>query len=111
MKTEAEGCIKLSRQLDIGLSPSQILCGHMPMRGMVMKYNTVMVIGGEGEQCRQVAEADGFKDIVTPGDLIKDNENTALFRKLTTEDCEKSRKRNHDKIKIEAVFVFADSRD
>lgn len=110
-KTEAERCIDLSRQLDIEVSPSQFICGHTPMREMVEKYKTVLVIGGEGEKCRQVAETYGFSDIVTPGDLIKDNEHTTPFRKLTTEEREKSRKRDYGKIKIEAIFVFADSRD
>lgn len=32
------------------------------MREMVEKYNTVLVIGGEGEKCRQVAEGYGFRD-------------------------------------------------
>lgn len=81
------------------------------MREMVEKYNTVLVIGGEGEKCRQVAETYGFRDIVTTGDLIKDNEHTTPFRKLTTEEREKPRKRDYGKIKIEAIFVFADSRD
>ena len=110
-KTEAERCIDLSQQLDIEVSPSQFICGHTPMQEMVEKYNTVLVIGGEGEKCRQVAETYGFRDIVTPGDIIKDNEHTTPFRKPTAEESEKSRKRNYSNTKIEAIFVFADSRD
>lgn len=81
------------------------------MREMVEKYNTVLVIGGEGEKCRQVAEGYGFKDVVTPGDIIKDNEHTTPFRSLTDQERQRSRKRNMRKTKIEAIFVFADSRD
>jgi ribonucleotide monophosphatase NagD (HAD superfamily) len=55
------------------------------MREMVEKYETVLVVGGEGEKCRQVAEGYGFRDVITPGDIIKDNEATTPFRKLTTE--------------------------
>lgn len=43
------------------------------MREMAEIYGTVLVVGGEGEKCRQVAEGYGFKDVVTPGDVIKDN--------------------------------------
>lgn len=43
------------------------------MREMAEIYGTVLVVGGEGEKCRQVAEGYGFKDVVTPGDIIKDN--------------------------------------
>jgi ribonucleotide monophosphatase NagD (HAD superfamily) len=103
-KTEAERCIDLSRQLDIEVSPAQFICGHTPMREMVEKYETVLVIGGEGEKCRQVAEGYGFRDVVTPGDIIKDNEATTPFRKLTDEERANSRKRDHGKTKIEAIL-------
>ncbi|KAI9735433.1 MAG: hypothetical protein M1818_006439 [Claussenomyces sp. TS43310] len=110
-KTEAERCIDLSRQLDIEVSPAQFICGHTPMREMVDRYNTVLVIGGEGEKCREVAEGYGFKDVVTPGDIITDNQHTTPFRTLTDQERQRSRKRNFRKTKIEAIFVFADSRD
>ncbi|POS83759.1 HAD-superfamily hydrolase [Erysiphe pulchra] len=110
-KTESERCIDLSRQLDIEVSPSQFICGHTPMREMVEKYNTVLIVGGEGEKCRDVAEGYGFQDVVTPGDIIKYNEATTPFRRLTNEERASSRKRDFSKTKIEAIFVFADSRD
>ncbi|EHK98184.1 putative Uncharacterized CDP-alcohol phosphatidyltransferase class-I family protein C22A12.08c [Glarea lozoyensis 74030] len=110
-KTEAERCIDLSRQLDIEVSPAQFICGHTPMREMVEKYNTVLVVGGEGEKCRQVAEGYGFRDVITPGDIIKDNADTTPFRKLTPDEIKHSRRRNFAEVKIEAIFVFADSRE
>jgi ribonucleotide monophosphatase NagD (HAD superfamily) len=82
-----------------------------PMREMAGRYNTVLVVGGEGEKCRQVAEGYGFKDVVTPGDIIKDNQDTTPFRKLTEEEYKHSRARNFGETDIEAIFVFADSRD
>lgn len=93
------------------VSPGQFICGHTPMREMAEKYHTVLVVGGEGEKCRQVAEGYGFKDVVTPGDIIKDNKHTTPFRKLTEVEIENSRLRNFGEIDIQAVFVFADSRD
>ncbi|KIW03439.1 TIGR01456 family HAD hydrolase [Verruconis gallopava] len=110
-KTEAERCLQLSNQLQIEVSPGQFICGHTPMREMAEKYNTVLVVGGEGEKCRQVAEGYGFKDVVTPGDIIKDNADTTPFRKLTPEEYKNSRARNFGETEIEAIFVFADSRD
>ncbi len=74
------------------------------MREMVEKYNTILVIGGEGEKCRQVAEGYGFKDVITPGDIIKDNEATTPFRKLTSEEHANSRSRNYGQTKIEAIL-------
>jgi ribonucleotide monophosphatase NagD (HAD superfamily) len=81
------------------------------MREMAKRYKTVLVVGGEGEKCRTVAEGYGFQDVITPGDIIKDNANTTPFRKLTEEELEHSRARNYSDVEIEAIFVFADSRD
>ena len=81
------------------------------MREMANNYGTVLVVGGEGEQCRQVAEGYGFVDVVTPGDIIKDNQETTPFRKLTEEEIKHCRTRNFAEVEIEAIFVFADSRD
>ncbi|KAI0376883.1 HAD-superfamily hydrolase [Hypomontagnella monticulosa] len=110
-KTEAERCGDLSRQLDIEISPAQFICGHTPMSEMASKYNTVLVVGGEGEKCRTVAQGYGFKDVVTPGDIIKADAATTPFRKLTPEELRNSRERDFSKVTIEAIFVFADSRD
>ena len=110
-KTEQERCLQLSRQLEIEVSPGQFICGHTPMREMAQKYGTVLVVGGEGEKCRLVAEGYGFRDVVTPGDIIKDNKHTTPFRKLTDEENKHSRARNFNEVEIEAIFVFADSRD
>jgi HAD superfamily hydrolase (TIGR01456 family) len=110
-KSEQERCLDLSRQLEIEVSPGQFICGHTPMREMAERYRTVLVVGGEGEKCRHVAEGYGFKDVVTPGDIIKDNQNTTPFRKLNEVETAHSRARNFNQAEIEAIFVFADSRD
>ena len=110
-KTEEERCLQLSQQLEIEVSPGQFICGHTPMREMAEHYNTVLVVGGEGEKCRLVAEGYGFKDVVTPGDIIKDNQDTTPFRKLTDDEIKNSKARNFSEVDIEAIFVFADSRD
>lgn len=81
------------------------------MREMIEKYKTVLVVGGEGDKVRKVAQGYGFKDVITPGDIIKDNQDTTPFRKLTEEELKHSVKRNYGEVEIEAVFVFADSRD
>lgn len=110
-KTEAERCLQLSNQLKLEISPGQFICGHTPMREMAEKYKTVLVVGGEGEKCRKVAEGYGFKDVITPGDIILDNAHTTPFRQLTDEEIKNSRERVMSDHEIEAIFVFADSRD
>lgn len=81
------------------------------MREMAEKYETVLVVGGEGEKCRIVAEGYGFKDVITPGDIIKYNADTTPFRQLTEQEYRNSRERDLSQVDIEAIFVFADSRD
>ncbi|KAI1359637.1 HAD-like domain-containing protein [Xylaria arbuscula] len=110
-KSEAERCGDLSRQLEVDISPAQFICGHTPMSEMASKHNTVLVVGGEGEKCRTVAQSYGFKDVVTPGDIIKANSATTPFRKLTPEELKNSKERDFSDVVIEAIFVFADSRD
>lgn len=110
-KTEQERCDDLSRQLEYDVVPGQFICGHTPMREMAEKYKTVLVIGGEGEKCRIVAEAYGFENVITPGDIIKTRHDTTPFRKLTEEEWNNSRELDLNNTQIEAVFVFADSRD
>jgi len=65
-KTEQARCIQLSEQLQHEVSPGQFICGHTPMRELAEKYKTVLIVGGQGETCRYVAEGYGFKDVVTP---------------------------------------------
>lgn len=110
-KTEEERCGDLSAQLQCDVQPGQFICGHTPMREMAETYGTVLVVGGEGEKCRHVAEGYGFKDVVTPGDIIKHDSATTPFRKLTPEEHANSRQRDFNDVVIDAVFVFADSRD
>jgi HAD superfamily hydrolase (TIGR01456 family) len=117
-KFETERCRDLSKQLEIDVSPGQFICGHTPMRELSDKYRgTVLVVGGEGEKCRQVAESYGFRDVITPGDIIKANSATAPFRKLSDTDkdaCRDLLNEGYDSLKdvvVDAVFVFADSRD
>jgi HAD superfamily hydrolase (TIGR01456 family) len=117
-KFETERCHDLSQQLEIDVKPGQFICGHTPMREFADRYGTVLVVGGEGEKCREVAESYGFRDVVTPGDILKANAATAPFRKLTETEHTNSRDllARHGATKlsdivIEAVFVFADSRD
>ena len=46
-----------------------------------------------------------------PGDLIKDNPHTTPFRQLSETELSASRARNYGEVEIEAILVFADSRD
>lgn len=45
---------------------------HTPFAAMDQyKHNkTVLVVGGEGDNCRKIAEAYGFRRVVTPLDIL-----------------------------------------
>lgn len=85
------------------------------MRELADQYRTVLVVGGEGEKCREVAKAYGFRDVITPGDILKTNHHTAPFRKLSATEYANSQnlldRGDLKNVIIEAIFVFADSRD
>lgn len=81
------------------------------MREMAEAYQTVLVVGGEGDKCRIVAQEYGFRNVVTPGDIIKSKKDITPFRNLTEEEYNNSRDLNLDEVVIDAIFVFADSRD
>lgn len=110
-KTEEMRCEDLSSRLKVPVSPDQFIQGHTPMRDLKSKYKTVLVIGGIGEACRHVAENYGFEDVCTPGDILKWNPHVSPFRTLTDEEYKNSRERDFSKTSIEAILVFADSRE
>lgn len=101
----------MSKQLELEVSPGQFICGHTPMREMAETYDCVLVVGGEGEKCREVALEYGFKTVITPGDVIKTQPDITPFRKLTDEETKNSIVRDFKKDKVQAIFVFADSKD
>lgn len=109
--TEDVRCKNLSKALETEVNPGQFIQGSTPMKSLVEKYDTVLVVGGVGEACRKVADNYGFRNVVTPGDILKWNPNVSPFRKLTEEEYENSRTVDFSKISIGAILVFADSRE
>ncbi|BFZ58163.1 hypothetical protein PYCC9005_005224 [Savitreella phatthalungensis] len=110
-KLEEHRVAELQEKLKQDCSIAQFIQSHTPFRGMTDKYETVLVVGGEGHACRDVAESYGFKNVVIPGDIIAWDPSVVPFRTLTKEELEHCRPQDFSKIKIDAIFVFADSRD
>jgi HAD superfamily hydrolase (TIGR01450 family) len=65
-KPESARCEQLSKILNSPISVDQFIQSHTPMQALAEYYNTVLVVGGEGYRCREVAEQYGFKDVVVP---------------------------------------------
>ncbi|ANB15037.1 hypothetical protein AWJ20_2657 [Sugiyamaella lignohabitans] len=110
-KTEKLRCEDLSDRLGVPVLPEQFIQGHTPMKDLAEKFNTVLVVGGVGEACRNVAHSYGFRDVVTPGDILKWNPHVSPYRTLSEDEYNNSKERDFSKVAIEAILVFADSRE
>ncbi|KAF2755776.1 HAD-superfamily hydrolase [Pseudovirgaria hyperparasitica] len=110
-KPEKPRVDQLSKILNSPISTDQFIQSHTPMRALAEYYNTVLVVGGEGYKCREVAEQYGFNDIVVPNDIIAWDPTIAPYRVFTDAERATSRPRDFSQVNIEAIMVFSDSRD
>ncbi|KAI0166740.1 HAD-like domain-containing protein [Hypoxylon sp. FL1284] len=110
-KPEKARCDQLAKILRNPVNTEQFIQSHTPMSALAEYYNTVLVVGGEGYKCREVAEQYGFKDIVVPNDIVAWDPSVAPYRVFTPEERASSRPRDFTKTNIEAIMVFSDSRD
>jgi HAD superfamily hydrolase (TIGR01456 family) len=110
-KPEAPRCEQLSKILHNPISTEQFIQSHTPMRALADYYKTVLVVGGEGYKCREVAEQYGFQNIVVPNDIIAWDPTIAPYRVFTEEERKTSNPRDFSKMNIDAIMVFSDSRD
>jgi HAD superfamily hydrolase (TIGR01456 family) len=110
-KPELARVDQLSSILHNKISTEQFIQSHTPMRALAEYYDTVLVVGGEGYRCREVAEEYGFKDIVVPNDIVAWDNTIAPYRVFTEEERASSRPRDFTKMNIDAILVFSDSRD
>ncbi|UKZ78625.1 hypothetical protein TrVFT333_006371 [Trichoderma virens FT-333] len=110
-KPELARTQQLSNILRNPVNTEQFIQSHTPMRALAEYYHTVLVVGGEGYRCREVAEQYGFRDIVVPNDIVAWDTTIAPYRVFTEEERASSRPRDFSKTNIEAILVFSDSRD
>ncbi|KAF2735020.1 phosphatidyl synthase-like protein, partial [Polyplosphaeria fusca] len=110
-KPELARVEQLSKILRNPISTDQFIQSHTPMRALAEYYKTVLVVGGEGYKCREVAEQYGFQDIVVPNDIVAWDPTIAPYRVFTDEERATSRPRDFSKTNIDAIMVFSDSRD
>ncbi|ORY19770.1 cat eye syndrome critical region protein 5 precursor [Clohesyomyces aquaticus] len=70
-KHESERVDDLSKKLEVPLDTSMFVQSHTPFADLdEYKNRTIMVVGGDEDKCRRVAERYGFKTVVTPGDIL-----------------------------------------
>ncbi|KAG9285352.1 hypothetical protein G9A89_010827 [Geosiphon pyriformis] len=108
--TEVRKAVELSKLLEFPISSQQLVLSHSPMRSLVPKYENsmVLIVGGGGDSCREVAESYGFKKVVTPLDITTYSPSIWPHRKI---DHQTKRTVKHDFLKepIQAIMMFHDS--
>lgn len=111
-KPEVARCAQLTKILKNPVSTEQFIQSHTPMSALSEYYDTVLVVGGENYQCREVAKQYGFKDIIVPNDIYASCETISPLREhFTAEQRATSSPRDFSKVHINAILVFSDSRD
>jgi HAD superfamily hydrolase (TIGR01456 family) len=111
-KPESARATDLSKRLEIEITPDQIIQGHTPMKDLTSVYDSVLVVGGVGNVCRNVAESYGFKNVYTPLDILYWNPAVSPYHDLSEEELKCVRKDiDFSKVQIQAIMVFADSRN
>lgn len=97
----------------IDISERQFLQSHTPYKSLVGKYNRVLVVGGDEDKCRYVAQSYGFKDVVMPVDILRQvGSKIWPFNRYNQDELEKWGRTDVDINKpFDAVLVFCDPRD
>jgi len=123
---ESERVKDLSEKLSLSLDTSMFIQSHTPFAELIhgedsLRHKCIMVVGGEGGRCRDVAEMYGFTNVVTPGDIYAAHPEIWPFSKPFKKDYYDKFARPlpkpinpdspADSLKIDAVFVYNDPRD
>lgn len=126
--TEEERAAELSEILDVPILGNNLIQSHTPFKEFVcgnstqtaLENKTILVIGGRGDKCRQVALKYGFKNVLTTADILMgykkiwpfnqiflsyyESNHCPLPLPINLEDLSKS-------LKIDAILVLNDPRD
>lgn len=83
-------CYKLSRELGVDLSVDQLIQAHTVFREQVKNFGDkpILVVGGHGHSCKEVAHSYGFKKAYTPQDLLSWRPELWSFKSLSKKDKE-----------------------
>lgn len=121
-KSEEERVSDLQSKLDVKLDTSMIVQSHTPFADMTELHDkTVLVAGGDYDKCQLVAQKYGFKNVVTPGDIVNAYPDIWPFSKVFLDYYKSFAKplprpiiphsTSGDALKIDAIFVYNDPRD
>ncbi|KAK3702102.1 hypothetical protein LTR37_015077 [Vermiconidia calcicola] len=120
-KTEEERVAHLQEKLEVPLDAGMIVQSHSPFADMNEYHDkTVLVVGGDYDQCQRVAQKYGFQNVVTPGDIYCAYPTIWPFGKVFDDMYKTFAKplpkpiipeSPEDSLKIDAMFVYNDPRD
>ncbi|OTB09086.1 hypothetical protein M426DRAFT_51357 [Hypoxylon sp. CI-4A] len=84
--TEAAHVNQLGKRLGLTLDARQFVQSHTPFQDLVPEYGgkTVLVLGGQGQQIRELAREYGFRNVVTSSDLVAADGSIHPFPEMTS---------------------------
>ncbi|PIA15673.1 HAD-superfamily hydrolase, partial [Coemansia reversa NRRL 1564] len=70
--SEASKAADISRLMGVEIDARQVVLSHSPMQGLAARYSNdhVLVVGGSGHRCADIARAYGFRNVSTPNDVV-----------------------------------------
>ncbi|KAK3336640.1 HAD-like domain-containing protein [Cercophora scortea] len=117
-KLETERVKDLSEKLGVPLTTDNFVQSHTPFRQLVddgpdsLRDKTVLVTGADAEKCRAIAHAYGFRNVVTPADILRAHPKVFPFDPLLSSvHASPLTPSPSSPLKIDAMFVFNDPRD
>lgn len=105
---ESARALRLSDTLGVEIHENQLVQSHTPFKALVADYAKVLAIGGRHGSVRDLALAYGFRDVVTPLDLVGANPAAWPFHEYGSE---LRQARPVSKAPVDAVLVFHDPTD
>lgn len=116
--TEADHVALVGQRLGLQLEEEQFIQSHTPFRAVVPELadKTILVLGGVGDQIRNVARAYGFKHVVTSSDIYGAYPSIYPFADLTSSSHTTNSQplplsSPADPLQISAIFIFSSPRD
>ncbi|KDR75303.1 hypothetical protein GALMADRAFT_249318 [Galerina marginata CBS 339.88] len=110
---EHERCRNLSTQFGVHISPSQYCQAHTILKSFSPKYSNtpVLVLGGQLDKVRQVANAYGYHKAYTTLDVLAWNPSVWPFHTLSEAERQVVQPVDFFKTPISAIFVYHDPRN
>ncbi|KAF8583910.1 HAD-superfamily hydrolase [Ramaria rubella] len=111
--SEEKRCEKLTEQLGIKISTTQLVQAHTILRQMASQRPEapVLVLGGVKDRVRKVAESYGFRNVYIPLDILAWNSDIWPFHTLTPEEQKFVKRADFSQIPISSILVFHDPRN